>query len=302
MVEEIRKIFSDEFISMYDSFEKLRESKAEWRYTFMDDIEYSKITDPKIAATVYWKEMLSRAHIISLVSIFKTLRWIESLEKNSKNYYGFCTSLRGLIESCSDTFYTLSKVPLTLAIDFRVIKEQMNGNSIVLTDHGKLEHEMLHFIQGTKLTKDQRIGLPEYHNAKHLTEYIVSIDNENKDVSSLYNILCGVAHPSYDSNQILLFCYEGETIVCNDSYDLEASLIKNLIEAKSDVILALLRPYYNNILSVLCVLNEFNVSSIETHLCHENDFKSEDIWKDIVHRIEESDTRYKNALMSGKYE
>jgi hypothetical protein len=266
----------------------------------MNDSEYSKIKDPEFAANIYWSEMLFRIHILVLVSSFKTLRWIEAMDNNYSNYYGFCSSLRGLIESVADTFYTLRNIPLTIARDFDAIKKQINKNSSVFITHDKLESELLHYIQATKLDKSQKDKYPKSFNSKQIREYLDSVDDPK--IISLYSYLCGISHPAYESNQIFLFLEKGDAIVCNDSYALESELIDVVIAENSGTISNLFRTYMNNLVSVILLLNEFEIDKICFDVSFENEFKKSEIWREISEYMAESEIKYKSALQLGKYE
>jgi len=300
MINNLKHQFPVDLMNSYETLRSLRESKTEWRYKFMNEIEYSKIQEHEFEANIYWSEMLFRIHIIVLVSSFKTLRWIEAMDNNSSNYYGFCSSLRGLIESVADTFYTLRNIPLTIARDFVVIKKQINENSGVLITHGKLESELLHYIQATKLDKSQKDICPKSFNSKQIREYLDSVDDPQ--IISLYSFLCGISHPAFESNQIFLFSEKGDTIVCNDSFALESGLIDAVIEKNSKTISNLFRIYMNNLVSVILLLNEFKIDKICFDISIENEFKKNEIWKEISEYMAESEIKYKNALQLGKYE
>ncbi|PZO17249.1 MAG: hypothetical protein DCE87_04735 [Betaproteobacteria bacterium] len=245
------------------------------------------------AAEIYWKEMLARVHIVCLVSSFKTLRWIEALDSACDNYYGFCTSLRGLIESCADTFYTLRSTPLTLAKDFLIIKKQIERTSNLYTTHAELESSLLHYLQATKLKPREKEKYPDSFNAKSVKKYLTSMDNDR--LVNLYEILCGISHPSYESTQIFLFLHEGKTIVCNDSFELEKKLIKNLIEIYAPSLSFMIRVYMNNLLSVLLILNEFEDDNLLIYIEDEGDFKETEVWKEVQRYIDQSNLQYKNG-------
>lgn len=300
MINNLKYKFPIDFINSYETLRSLRESKAEWRYNFMNEIEYSKVQEPKVLANIYWSEMLSRVHIIVLISSYKTLRWIEAMDNNSSNYYGFCSSLRGLIESVADTFYTLRNVPLTLARDFDAIKKQINENSSVLITHEKLESELLHYIQATKLDKLQKGIYPNSFNSKQIREYLDSLDNPK--IIDLYSYLCGISHPAFESNQIFVFLDKGETIICNDSFALEAELIDVIIEENSETLSNLFRLYMNNLISVIILLNEFKIDKIFIDISFETEFKKNDIWRQINKYMTESEMKYKSAIRLGRYE
>ncbi|ABA57050.1 hypothetical protein Noc_0528 [Nitrosococcus oceani ATCC 19707] len=261
----------------------------------MDDDEFRESLkgDPVQAAEIYWKEMLYRAHIVCLVSAFKTLRWIEALDSTFENYYGFCTSLRGLIESCSDAFYTLRSTPLTLARDFFVIKEQINRRSGVITLHENLEGLLLHYIQATRLSPSQKRQYPDSFSAKSVRDYLSTMDNEKLD--HLYQWLCGIAHPAYESTRIFLFCYEGQTIVCNDSYEMERVLIRDILQAYAPALTKMIRTYMNNLISIFMLLNEFEIENIVTTVDNESEFKETAIWAEVQQYIYESEFLYRHG-------
>lgn len=300
MINNIKHKLPVDLMNSYETLRSLRECKTEWRYKFMDEVEYSKIQEPKSAANIYWSEMLFRIHIIVLVSSFKTLRWIEAMDNNSSNYYGFCSSLRGLIESVCDTFYTLRNIPLTIARDFDAIKKQINENSDVLITHEKLESELLHYIQATKLDKSQKDNYPNSFNSKQIREYLDSVDDP--EIISLYSYLCGISHPALESNQIFLFSEQGDAIVCNDSFALESDLIDVVIAKNSETISNLFRKYMNNLVSVILLLNELKIDKISFDISIENEFKKNEIWMEISKYMAESEIKYKKALQLRKYE
>lgn len=302
MINQLRQFLSEDVINAYDTLDSFRSSNDEWRYKFMDNEEYSKIEDIGELSSIYWKEMINRIHIIILVSSFKTLRWIEAMDNNVTNYYGFCVALRGLIESVSDTFYTLRKVPLTIATDYMVIKKQIHKMSKFLTTHKNLESELLHFIQATRLSKKQKIQYPKYYNSKQIKEYIESMTEKDDDsIIYLYQILCGISHPSYESTSLFLFLHEGETIVCNDSLSYERNLVEAILNTQKKTITKLFTVYINNIYSILILLNKFDMKNIYSYISLENEFKKNCIWKEIETFMEKSKLKYKEALVTGKY-
>ena len=295
MIKNVKEMLPLDMALAYDSLNTLRQSNDEWRYVFMDDDEFreSMKGDPIQAAEIYWKEILYRTHIVCLVSAFKTLRWIEALDSTFENYYGFCTSLRGLIEACSDTFYTLRSTPLTLARDFFVIKKQIARRSSVITTHEKLEGMLLHYIQATRLSPSQKNQYPDSFSAKSVREYLSSMEDPQLD--HLYQWLCGIAHPAYESTRIFLFLHEGKTIVCNDSYEMERLLIRDILQAYAPALTKMIRTYMNSLVSVFMLLNEFEIEKIVTTIENESEFKGTAIWGEVKQYINESEFLYLNG-------
>lgn len=295
MIRNIREILPLELLNTYDSLNSLRKSNDEWRYTFMPDDEFRELMTEDVmrASGVYWKEILYRTHIVCLVSAFKTLRWMESLDSTFENYYGFCASLRGLLESCADTFYTLRSAPLTLAKDFFVIKEQLGQRASVMTTHAPLEELLLHYIQATKLSSSEARQYPDYFRAKTIKEYVSAMDDEELDM--LYQWLCGISHPAYEATKMFLFLHRGQTIVCNDSFHMEKIMIRDILKFYAPALSRMMRSYINNMVSVLLLLNEFGVESLTTTIERELFFKQTDIWKEIRQYMNESEHLYQHG-------
>lgn len=300
MIDNLKKFLPDEISGYYDLLHSFKSLKDEWKYSFMPDKDYMKINDPIKQANIYWSEMLYRTHIVVLVSWFKALRWLESLDNNIKNYYGFCSCLRALIESCADSFYSLRFAPLTLAKDFQAIYEILHNNSPVLLTHDPLQNVLLHYIQATKLSKEQKLVSPKEYNAKQVTEYLSSIKDGNEKIVQLYDYLCGISHPAYESTQMFLFLHKGETIVCGDSYAHESRLIESQLECFGESLLSMFRVFMGNTLTTLNTLNYFDIAEIHSEL-DAKAIEEHPAWTDISKNMKDSRSRYLYALQSGVY-
>lgn len=300
MIDNISKFLPEEINDFYNFSISLKTSKDDWKYYFMPEEEYMSIKDPKKQICIYWTEILYRCHIVSLVSIFKITRWLESMDNNVNNYYGFCSNLRSLIESCADSFFTLRSVPLTIANDYKLIKEILNCNSPILTIHEKLESTLLHFIDGTKLNKEQKKEFPKYFNAEHITDYLKTFEDGNDEIIKLYRFLCGISHPASESTKMFLFLHKGDTYVCGDSYNLESNLVEDLLDQNKESLLKMIRTISGNINCILKLLNEFPIPLIHTDYRGDN-LKEYIPWievKDIMHKSIE---KYKIGIKTKSY-
>ena len=295
------EIFPKDVVNTYNTLRCLRKSQKEIVYNFLDDDTFNKINYPPEKHRIYWIEFLKRIHIIVLVSCFKNLRWIESIDNNINNYYGFCSSLRCLIESISDTFYTLYKVPLTIASDFHVIKRQINLDSLILTNHTRLEKELLHYLQATKLNKLEKEKYPKYLETKNITEYINSIDDDGS-IYNLYSFLCNITHPSYESNSVFLYLYSNtKTVVINDSTRYELTAINKILKEHSSTLKKLFRRYMNILLPTILILNKFDIKSYSFYLIDSDKYLNSIVWEEYKQKIEESELKYKEGIKKGKY-
>ena len=270
----------------------------EWRYTFMPEAQFRKL-DPAEAASVYWREMISRAEVVALTSAFKAARWIEALFSSSGNYYSFTSSLRGLIESIADSVYTLRYAPLTLATDHCAIYKQLCGDSRVLTTHKPLEDSLLHFIQATKYPPKADVPDPTVFRAKTIRHYLETFGDER--VLALYGILCGVVHPAYESTQIFLFSQQDDAIVCSDSDQLELVLADAIYESFSETITAMGASLFNAILSTLWIAAQFDSKSASSLLPVVESALLPELKAENERHIATSGQLYARALETGSY-
>jgi hypothetical protein len=300
MNNNIFNLIPDEMRNCYVTLKNLKDKNEESKYNFMNDNLFSELKDPIKASEIYWLEMLYRIHIIVLITSFKTVRWIDSLSSNSNNYYGFCASLRGLIESMADTFYTLNSIPLTIANDFWVIKYQIEKSSNVLITHGPLESVLLHYIQATKLSKEEKLKYPQSFNSKQIKDYLDSVELES--VNILYSYLCGITHPAYESNKLFLFLNNYETIVNSHCESMELIMIENLIKENYETLSKLSKIYMNNLMLCMFLLNEFKITELSFDITNENEFKKNEFWNEVKQLIESSKSKYEKAIITGKYD
>jgi hypothetical protein len=207
----------------------------------------------------------------------------------------------GWLESVADSFYTLRQFPLTTANDFHVIRKQIDKTAVIFTSHEALESELLHYIQATKFSSEMKKSVPKHYNAKKVVDYLNSFAIDS-GILLLYNYLCGVAHPAYESGNVFLFLYNSETIVCNESQELERQMITKLLEAFHPMIEQMFRIYMHNILSTTTLLNDFGIPLLMTELSGENDFRETEIWKEVETLKEQSISKYQKAESTGKYE
>ncbi len=152
----------------------------------------------------YVLEITYRLHAASLITLRRNLAWIDSIQlaRNHGSYFAFCSSLRGLIESASDSFYSLSDVPQNLATYFNVFKKCLEKKENRKINLKELEDWGIHFLEAGKYENKE---LPQEHfKAKSTWEYIKSIDTEStlKPIYSLYQELCQITHPSRETTYL----------------------------------------------------------------------------------------------------
>ena len=178
------------------------------KYTFTNVLYHQLLISKKQFADAnrnYALEIIYRFHAASLITLRRNLAWIESIQlaKNNSLYFAFCSSLRGLIESAADSFYSLRYVPQNLATYFKTIKTCIeNKEKKRLHLFKELEDWGIHFLEAGKY-EDKKLD-KEHFKAKSTWEYLKSIDSESalKPVYPLYQKLCQITHPSRETTYL----------------------------------------------------------------------------------------------------
>ena len=165
-------------------------------YKFTKDEDFLKIDNIPESQLVYWSEIIQRLHACSATTLLRLKKWIEAIQIafEQKNYYGFCASVRGLIEASSDSFYTLGRVIYPIAENFKHIKIATKGESTKTILSESIEDHLIHYLLARKLTRSEKDTFPDSHNARQVREYLESLKDEN--AIELYAELCQVSHPS----------------------------------------------------------------------------------------------------------
>lgn len=174
-------------------------------YTF-DEIEDFKKSDLLDRNFIYWSEILYRAHWAATTNIVRHDRWFNGCIQhslNSPNYIMFCSALRGLLESVTDTYHSLAAIPLRLAelCDYidpalqRKVTEKLGTSE-------ELENALIHFQFAKKHNK--KSTAPLSHHALQATKYIIEMDEPILQLQNLYTELCQVVHPAFESTSWLM--------------------------------------------------------------------------------------------------
>ena len=181
---------------LYSILMDAEESIPKVAYKFIKDEDFLKIDNIQESQLVYWSEIIQRLHACSATTLLRLKKWIEAIQAafEQKNYYGFCASLRGLIEACSDSFYTLGRVIYPIAENFMQIRIATKGESSQTFLSESIENHLIHYLLARKLTRAEKDSFPDSHNARQVREYLKSFDDDN--AIELYAELCQVSHPS----------------------------------------------------------------------------------------------------------
>lgn len=203
----------DNIISLLNEVDK-KIARVGYKYQEMED--FAKINNVEELDFVYWSEMLQRYHFSCATTLLRLKKWFKVLQLSydAENYYGFCTALRGIIESCSDSFYLFGKITYAFVDNFSHIKQAVNGQSKVPLLSEEAENELIHYMYARKLTKEEKKSIPSSHGAKFVSDYLEVMKSEK--LNELYSELCQVSHPSMLSLLPFVYSTEENAIILHD--------------------------------------------------------------------------------------
>ncbi len=190
-------------------------ASAESEYAFISAGAFKRLIERgnfQAANQIYVSEIIARFHAAALITLRRNLAWLSSLEAaNAKGeLFAFCASLRGLIESSADSFFSLQFAPQNIARNYALLRSCLRGNErTAFHSFRELEDWGLHFLQAGKYD-DERLP-KEHYKARRVCEYIDTIDSNPffGKVYPLYQKLCQLTHPSRESTY-LFFTETGE--------------------------------------------------------------------------------------------
>jgi hypothetical protein len=233
------------------------------------------------ANRIYVLEIIYRLHAASLITFRRNLAWIESIEiaRNNCSYFTFCSSLRSLIESAADSFYSLKYVPQNLATYHNIFKKCIEKKENVKVHSFKeLEDWGIHFLEaGNYENKD----FPqEHYKAKATWEYIKSIDVDSKlkPVYSLYKELCQILHPSRETAYLYFKERDnGYWNVKNINEKEQIEKIENLYDTEYEEIF---QKSFNTALIIIWLIDKLPIEELKCPLIRKINFTEiREFWK-----------------------
>lgn len=249
------------------------------------------LSDVKVANKIYWDEILLRTHFASITSIMRNSKWLDGIlySIESSNYTLFAASLRGFLESVTDSYFTLSQ-PLDLASNFKNIKLAIEGNLNRIFQSDQLEEKLIHFQFASK-SNDSGFT---FNDSLSASKYIKLFDQES-DITTkeLYNYICSIVHPAEES--IVSFyrnVRESEAFEYSttDTY-LDDQYIDNILNEYEKVIINLLKLSINPPVLCLKILNHFDYELVRSDYlksCLVYNFIRDEVWDEILVKVEES--------------
>lgn len=223
-------------------------------YNFTTTEDFSVIDSIAEMQMVYWCEMVQRMHICASTSLKRVKKWYDAAISaySAENYYGFCATLRGLLEACSDTFYSISKIIDPICNNFSQIEIALNGEAKKVLLSEPIEDELIHYSHARKLDRSEKGVSPDSHNAQQVRKYLDSIKDQG--VLDFYAELCQVSHPSAMSLSPFLISTEDYAVILLES-PVDKELNDNLLKRHKP---AILTASNLSVLPAICTLKLIN--------------------------------------------
>jgi hypothetical protein len=259
-----------------------------YKYTSQED--FRKIKSVEEMQLVYWSEIVQRMHVCAATSIKRAKKWIEAsnVAYQADNFYGFCSALRGLVEACADTFYTVSKIVDPICTNFAIIERALNENATKILLSQEIEDALIHYVFARKLTKTEKAGLASAHDAEHVKTYVECLANQ--EIVDFYSELCQVSHPSAMSLVPFLTGNEHYSLILHDEH-LDRELNDDLLLRYKKAIVAGTNMSVLPAMCVLKLINEFDAPITEALRTDDRSLAPAvqmGLWQDMVSKIRAS--------------
>lgn len=211
--------------------------------------------------STYIRGILERSHLACITSLARTSRWLSSTIRSfdDGNALAFSSSLRGLLESSSDSFHLLQNLFPSLKsaskyiyITLKYPKDIHNGH----LNFERLENLLIHYAYAKHWKRGEEV-LPHHRN-KTNAEYILCLEDFGvSGLSDLYAELCQLTHPASPS----VFCFVDETnedLTFNP--DRDSLVIEDILSRYQNSIIRLVQYPLNSALMALSLLHRLEPS------------------------------------------
>ncbi len=175
-----------------------------------------------------------------------------------------------------------------IATEFNLINTALKGDSPKVLLSKRIEDELIHYMFARKLSKSEKEQTPPSHDAKHVRNYMESI-NDNA-VIELYSELCEVSHPSKVSLVPFLLSTDEHSLIIHKE-NIDKQLNDNILKRHKKAILKASEMAVIPAMCLLKLINQFDAPITEA-LRTKDDALSPiadcGLWKHIALKIEQS--------------
>ncbi|CAM4305534.1 hypothetical protein F901_01842 [Acinetobacter dispersus] len=236
----------------------------EYQYSSLKEINEIRNEDIPQFLKEYWVEILYRYHLSCFSTLLRTRKWLESfcISYEKCDFYLFSVALRGLLESCSDSYYTLGPATKTIAEMKNIIESVLLGQiKDQIISSSELENKLIHFLFARKIDKSEKDLYPKSHQSEHIQDYLKATKNEK--LLELYARLCQISHPSFDSlNIFFINGSENSITISSNSYD--QKIIDEILLEYKHTIGTLINLAITPAISGLRIINLFNFTEFSS--------------------------------------
>ena len=263
-------------------------ASSESCYLFTSETYFrTLVRDHKFADVnrIYVREIISRLHAAALITLRRNLSWIEAVETSYEHstFFAFCASLRGMIESSADSFFSLRYVPQNLASHFHLLANCILGaESTKWHLFNEMEDWGIHFLEAGKY--DDMSLDRDHYRAKKTWEYIKSIDTDPffGKVYPLYQELCQITHPSRESTYLYFSKAIDHWVVQPFDFRSRVNQLLNMPEVDYT---AIFQGSFNLALITIWLIDQFSVTGMRCPEVRKVNFGSIGGFKDIKDMI-----------------
>jgi hypothetical protein len=239
-----------------------------YRFSFVDEYEKAISMDKRLANRLYWDRILHFSHLVSGISLSRTLHWINGVYDalGSGNSLTFAANLRGMLEATADTVYSLKPAASTLAKFRHKIQTILSDECSRCEDElvtSPLMDKLHHFMFASNLKK---IDPGELDGTKALTtrRYLEELQGSVAGpVLTLYAELCELTHPAHGSVKPFYDSVDGTTV------EIVAPFGRDWIDAfcvEHSKGLVWMTAGINCCLLTLATINEYNIAEFTVDL------------------------------------
>jgi hypothetical protein len=253
----------------------------QYKWMELEHFQEILIKNPARGSEIYWKEMLYRAHIASVLAFLRARNWLAGalIGCDKENIHVIAASLRGFLESAADINSTFKYVSKTLADNFRSIREAIRGKAKVILLKKELEDKLIHFTHARHLKKGDEA--PSSHRALTTRDYFEEMGIEFGPLAkAVYEPLCDLTHPGAFSTACFLDVARSEVFDTTKISAIHARLhaaalfVQHAEAFKNAVYLS-----FNHPLIALRVLHTFPMSEIKIPFVEKIDFSQIATWR-----------------------
>jgi hypothetical protein len=222
-------------------------------------------------------EILQRIYFATITGYLRQSRWIEGIcnGANTSNYLAFAASLRGFLESVTDYYDALYRIPLTLAEQYKLINRALKGEvtDFIIT-YKEIEDILLHFQEANKNDGKTYLLL----NPKFAKAYMENEHLKHLDLYQCYGELCEITHPAKNSLELFI---DEKNYFYSFNNEKDKILIKDFICRHSERFSELFMRFENLCIINLQLLNLFKIDRFYSKSVESINTEGIKIWEKI---------------------